>query len=51
MDTADEVNLVGSATEDTRASAGAVKAVADDLGNVAGRIRAQVDQFFERISA
>jgi methyl-accepting chemotaxis protein len=51
VDTAAEVGLVGSATEDTRASATAVKAVADDLGLVAGRIRAQVDQFFERLSA
>ena len=51
VETAAEVNLVGSATEDTRASAVAVKIVADDLGNVAGRIRGQVDQFFERLSA
>ena len=50
-ETANEVNLVGSATQDTRASAVAVKAVADDLGSVAGRIRGQVDQFFERLSA
>jgi methyl-accepting chemotaxis protein len=50
-ETANEVNLVGTATQDTRASAVAVKAVADDLGNVAGRIRGQVDQFFERLSA
>jgi methyl-accepting chemotaxis protein len=50
-DTAAEVNLVGDATENTRASAGAVKMVADDLGQVAGRIRSQVDQFFERLSA
>jgi methyl-accepting chemotaxis protein len=50
-DTASEVNHVGTATEETRASAGAVKAVADDLGQVASRIRAQVDQFFERLSA
>jgi hypothetical protein len=28
-----------------------VKAVADDLGQVAGRIRGQIDQFFERLSA
>jgi hypothetical protein len=27
------------------------KAVADGIGSVAGRIRAQVDQFFERLSA
>jgi methyl-accepting chemotaxis protein len=51
QDTASEVNLVGTATEDTRASATAVKMVADDLGSVAGRIRNQVDQFFERLSA
>jgi methyl-accepting chemotaxis protein len=50
-ETADEVNLVGGATEDTRTSASSVKAVSDDLGHVAGRIRAQVDQFFERLSA
>ena len=50
-ETAGEVNRVGTATEDTRASATAVKAVADDLGDVAGRIRAQVDLFFERLSA
>jgi methyl-accepting chemotaxis protein len=51
VETAAEVNLVGSATEDTRASAAAVKVVADDLGHVAGRIRGQVDQFLERLSA
>jgi len=51
VDTANEVNLVGAATHDTRSSAVAVKSVADDLGTVAGRIRGQVDQFFERLSA
>ena len=51
VETANEVNLVGGATEETRASARSVKTVADDLGAVAGRIRAQVDQFFERLSA
>jgi methyl-accepting chemotaxis protein len=50
-ETAEEVGFVGSATQDTRASAVAVKAVADDLGSVASRIRGQVDQFFERLSA
>ena len=50
-ETADEVSQVGTATEDTRSSAGAVKTVADDLGSVAGRIRGQVDAFFERLSA
>ncbi|AXK82208.1 methyl-accepting chemotaxis protein [Pseudolabrys taiwanensis] len=51
LETANEVNLVGGATEDTRTSANAVKMVADDLGSVAGRIRAQVDVFFDRLSA
>jgi len=51
VDTADEVGHVGTATDATRASATAVKTVADDLGQVAGRIRAQVDQFFGRLSA
>jgi methyl-accepting chemotaxis protein len=51
VDTANEVNLVGSATQDTRSSASAVKGVADDLGQVARRIRVQVDLFFERLSA
>ncbi|MBV8790797.1 MAG: HAMP domain-containing protein [Pseudolabrys sp.] len=51
VETADEVSLVGAAANDTRASAEGVKSVADDLGSVAGRIRQQVDQFFERLSA
>ena len=51
VDTANEVNLVGAATQGTRASAVAVKSVADDLGSVAGRIRGQVDLFFARLSA
>jgi methyl-accepting chemotaxis protein len=51
VETANEVSLVGTATEGTRSSAGAVKAVADDLGGVAGRIRGQVDAFFQRLSA
>jgi methyl-accepting chemotaxis protein len=51
VETANEVNLAGSATAETRASANAVKIVADDLGQVAGRIRGQVDQFFDRLSA
>ena len=50
-DTASEVDHVGSATAETRTSAGVVKAVADDLGNVASRIRSQVEHFFGRLSA
>lgn len=51
METVEQVNLVEAATADTRASATEVKSVADDLGQVAARIRGQVDQFFERLSA
>jgi methyl-accepting chemotaxis protein len=51
VETADNVGQVGAATEDTHASANAVKAVADDLGRVAQRIRGEVDQFFDRLSA
>jgi methyl-accepting chemotaxis protein len=51
VETAENVGLVGAATEDTHSSANAVKAVADDLGRVAQRIRGEVDQFFDRLSA
>jgi methyl-accepting chemotaxis protein len=50
-ETATEVGLVGAAIEDTRASAGTGKSLADDLDEVAGRIRAEVDEFFDRLSA
>ena len=51
VEAADEVSQVGTATKGTRASASSVKAVADDLGSVAGHIRDQVDSFFARLSA
>ena len=51
VETAAEVSLVGTATEGTRVSASSVKAVADDLGSVAGHIRDQLDSFFARLSA
>jgi methyl-accepting chemotaxis protein len=51
IETADQVTSVTAATDETRVNANGVKAVADDLGQVAGRIRGQVDQFFERLSA
>jgi methyl-accepting chemotaxis protein len=50
-ETAGEVVRVGEATAQTRDSAGAVKTVAEDLGNVAARIRGQVDAFFEKLNA
>jgi methyl-accepting chemotaxis protein len=50
-ETAGEVGRVGEATENTRASVTTVKTVADELGAVAGRIRGQIDQFFQRLRA
>jgi methyl-accepting chemotaxis protein len=50
-ESADQVSLVSNAADATRTSAVGVKHIADDLGHVAGRIRSQVDQFFERLSA
>jgi methyl-accepting chemotaxis protein len=50
-ETANEVVNVGEATAATRHNADAVKAVAEDLGNVAARMRGQVDQFFRKLRA
>jgi methyl-accepting chemotaxis protein len=50
-ETTDEVVRVGEATENTRASATSVKTLADDLAAAAGQIRAQVDQFFNKLRA
>jgi methyl-accepting chemotaxis protein len=50
-ETADEVVRVGEATSATRDNAGAVAAVAEDLGQVAARIRGQVDAFFQKLHA
>jgi methyl-accepting chemotaxis protein len=50
-ETAGEVTRVGEATAQTRDSAGAVKAVAEDLGQVAARVRGQVDAFFGKLNA
>jgi methyl-accepting chemotaxis protein len=49
--TAEEVMRVGEATTATRESAIAVKTVAGDLETVAGRIRGQVDHFFQKLHA
>ncbi len=51
IDTAEEVVRVGEATGETRDSALAVKTVAEDLGNVAARMRGQVDHFFHQLHA
>jgi methyl-accepting chemotaxis protein len=50
-ETAAEVSTVGEATENTRHSAKSVKALADDLAASATKIRAQVDQFFQKLRA
>ncbi len=50
-ETAEEVSRVTDATDNTRLNVDTVKTVADDLGAVAGRIRGQVDAFFQRLSA
>jgi methyl-accepting chemotaxis protein len=48
-ETASEVGRAGEATAGTRNNASAVKAVADDLGAVATRIRGEVDGFFQTL--
>jgi methyl-accepting chemotaxis protein len=50
-DTVAEVVRVGEATENTRASATSVTTLANDLAAAAGKIRAQVDQFFGKLRA
>jgi len=50
-ETASEVERVGAATTATRQNADTVRAVADDLGSVAARIRGQVDAFFQGLRA
>jgi methyl-accepting chemotaxis protein len=51
VETAAEVSQLGAATSETRENAVSVKAVADDLGSVASRIRSQIDHFFQQLRA
>ena len=51
VDTAEEVSKVGDATDKTRASVANVRAVADELGVVAHRIRDQIDAFSQKLHA
>lgn len=51
VETAGEVGRVGEATAATRENASSVQSVAGDLGNVASRLRGQVDQFFAKLGA
>jgi methyl-accepting chemotaxis protein len=48
---AGEVDRVGEATSATHNSASAVESVAGDLGEVAARLRDQVNQFFAKLNA
>jgi methyl-accepting chemotaxis protein len=50
-ETAGEIQLVNEATESARAQSETARQVADNLGEVATRIRAQVDRFFEHLRA
>jgi methyl-accepting chemotaxis protein len=51
LETADEVNRVGDATENTRANVTGVRAVAEELGAVAHLIRDQIDAFSKSLRA
>jgi methyl-accepting chemotaxis protein len=50
-DTAEEVSRVGDATDNTRTNVAAVKAVAENLGAVAHRIRNQVEALSTKLHA
>jgi methyl-accepting chemotaxis protein len=50
-DTAEEVSRVCDATDNTRASVTTVRAVAEQLGAIAHRIRDQVEDFSEKLRA
>ena len=50
-ETADQIQRVNEATETTRNHSVTARKVADNLGEVASRIRTQVDRFFERLRA
>jgi methyl-accepting chemotaxis protein len=50
-ETAEQIQRVNEATEATRANSASARELADHLGEVASRIRSQVDRFFERLRA
>jgi methyl-accepting chemotaxis protein len=51
VDTAEEVSRVNDATENTRSNVVAVRAVAEELGGIAHRIRDQVEEFTLKLRA
>jgi len=51
LETAEEVSRVGDATDNTRASVATVRSVAEELGEVAHRIREQIETFSENLRA
>jgi methyl-accepting chemotaxis protein len=50
-ETADQINRVNEATGSTSTHVAQARNVADELGAVASRIRAQIDEFFKRLRA
>jgi len=51
VETAEEVGRVGDATANTRNSVATVRSVADQLGQIAHRVRDQVEAFSEKLRA
>jgi methyl-accepting chemotaxis protein len=51
VETAEEVSRVGDATDNTRTNVTNVRAVADELGEVAHRIRDQIEAFSQNLRA
>jgi methyl-accepting chemotaxis protein len=51
LETAEEVSRVGDATDNTRANVKTVRAVAEELGAVAHRIRDQIEAFSQNLRA
>ena len=51
LETAEEVSRVGDATDNTRANVATVRAVAEELGAVAHRIRDQIEAFSQNLHA
>jgi methyl-accepting chemotaxis protein len=50
-ETAEQIQRLNQTTEATRTHSETARQVADHLGEVANRIRGQVDHFFERLRA
>jgi methyl-accepting chemotaxis protein len=51
FDTADEIVRASEASEDAHANAAAIRSTADDLGELATRMRGQIDEFLAHLHA